>query len=203
MEEELSSHEVVVSTEFNEDFQCMSGSIFLDFSGRKILWKLLDSGTKSDFGAYRSVINSALVYQGSDEEETDDAGVVYKSYVNSSDITPMVLPPGANHIRMFADSGGQEELFRADFTDHEHCLRYAIIAESDTSDFNAPVSVHEASEHPHLTFGEDIMTKDAFAMATHAPLMAPSHGRLCTDTRSGVALCAMTEATAKRDLLAF
>jgi hypothetical protein len=176
---------VVDSEEFANDFQCMSGGIFLDKSGRKVLWEIIDGQTKSQFGGKGVVINSVFVYQDSDGDSGNCAENIYRTSSGGNDILPLTLPPGITRVKAIGEDG--EVLCTADFVSHSDCYRYALIVESGSSSPKIPVDVHEMSEKPHASFLKDILTVRSFARTAYAPLFSMDGGSP-RDARSGVLL---------------
>lgn len=176
---------VVDSEEFDEAFQCMTGGTFLDQSGRRVLWNIVDEGTKLRFGGSKAVLNSVLTFQDSVDGDGNDPNAIYKTSAKGSDILHMTLPPGITRVKAFGSGG--EELMSADFLANGDCYRYVIIAESGTPDPNIPMAVHEMSEFPHGRFYEDVLTARSFAGTTHSRMTDFPCGRPM-DMRSGLLL---------------
>lgn len=174
---------VVDSEEFDEDFQCMTGGVFLDPSGRRVLWNIVDEGTKLHFGANKSVLNSVLTYQDSSMNDGNDPVAIYRTSANGNDILHMTLPPGITRVKAFDSDGGV--LVSADFLAYSDLYRYVLIVESGNPSPNIPVSVHEISESPHGRFYKDVLTARSFAGTVH-PRMGSFAGGRPKDMRSGL-----------------
>lgn len=157
---------VVDSVEFDEDFQCMTGGAFLDKSGRRILWNIVDEGTKLRFGDNKTVMNSVLTYQDSEDGDGNDHDAIYRTSANGNDILHMTLPPGITRVKAFDADG--DVIVSADFLSDQDCYRYALIVESSSPRPNIPVAVHEMSEAPHGRFYEDVLTARSFAGSVHS-----------------------------------
>jgi hypothetical protein len=176
---------VVTSTEFDEDFQCMTGSVFLDLSGRSVLWEMMNGGTKASFGMHRAISNSVLMYQDSGEDSANDPATVFRSFAGNYEILPMTLPPGITRVKVFGDGG--DVIVSVDFVADSDCLRYALIVVSDTASPNVPVAVHEVSEHPHSMFDSDVLTSMSAVGIVHSAMVGAYNG-MPSDARSGLLL---------------
>lgn len=176
---------VVESVEFDEDFQCMTGGTFLDKSGKRVLWKIADEGTKLRFGGNKAVMNSVLTYQDSVEDAGNDPNAIYRTSADGNDILHMTLPPDITRVKAFDADG--EVIVSADFLSKKDFYRYALIVESGSPSPNIPVTVHEISESPHGRFYKDVLTARSFAGTVYSS-MTESPGGSPTDMRSGLLL---------------
>lgn len=176
---------VVTSVEFNEDFQCMTGSVFLDLSGRSVLWKMMDGGTKASFGERRAIANSVLLYQDSDGDAENNPFTVFRSFAGNNEILSMTLPPGITRVKVFGEGG--DVITSVDFVADSKCMRYALIVVSDSASPNVPVAVHEVSEHPHSMLDSDVLTSMSAAGMVHSAMVGTYNG-MPSDARSGLLL---------------